>query len=114
MKSPVVAFLALLGIGFISSLQSAPKESVSQPVDSALPLQGGLTLVTGTIEAVDRRARLVRVRTDAGRLITIPVATQSELDQMIVGHRIEIEILLEPDNRADEPPARPALIQVTL
>jgi len=88
--------LAVVGIGLLGSLHSIPFTSDSLPRQrTGVPFERGLTIISGTVEAVDQRTSSLTIRTDQGETVSIQLTPQGELERFHQGDRVDLEVLLD-------------------
>lgn len=101
MKSYMPAFLALVALGLVGSLESVPIDMATMTIDEvSLPLLARQSAITGTVARIDDRALRLTVRTDEGRTVSLPIQDHLTLDRLHEGDRIEVQVLTDQDRRA--------------
>jgi hypothetical protein len=89
-------FLAVIGIGLVSSLHSVPFTSDSYPRHRTdIPFERGLTIISGIVEAIDQRTSSLAIRTDQGESVSIQLTQKGQLERFQQGDRVDVEIVLE-------------------
>lgn len=99
MKPQVLAFLALLAVGLVGSLQSLPPEEHREhPREAHLAVEKGFTLIRGYIETIDRTNSRITVRTQGGGRVSVPMTRPQALTNLAKGDRVEIEVQVNANN----------------
>jgi hypothetical protein len=114
---PVIA-LTVIGLMLLGNVlaggRSAPslEQELTAPVEAAEPRAGVVNLQTelsapmfhGTVQAIDRKALRVTIRTDFGRLVPVTVERCETIQHLQIGDRIRLDVDAQGVVRALETP----------
>jgi hypothetical protein len=113
----IVVGLMLLGNVFAGGLSTPSQEqeltapaSAAEPPARLVNLQTELSapMFHGTVQAIDREALRVTIRTDFGRLVPVTVERCEIIQRLRIGDRVRLDVDAQGVVRALETPRSPA------